>query len=371
MRKFFLLSFFSIYFISCAFFHQSFNIKSSSDKLKNQNRKNQNKWSLEFKKDQILPRTLNGGKLPVGGLSGLAYNPFTGYFYALSDAKKNHRLYRLALKKKPDYHFEIVDSIFLKEPDQTPLSRNMDPEELVFYNKETLFISSEGQQIYDKHEPTQIFTFRLPGFSLEKPWPLPSVFWPPGQTKQKGDMGQQSNKGFESLAIDRARNRLWTGTEEPLFQDLKVKKGLFLRLSEFDIKSQQLVSQFLYPIEKKAGLTAMFFLKDKAFLSLERVFDGLFFTIQIFITECQRAENVKDEIILKKKSYKFCAKKKLWSSSELDLLIDNLEGMSLTPIENSNKELLILISDNNFKDFQKNQVLFFELSRPSKSKIDP
>jgi len=351
MRFFILL----IPFVSCAYLERSLSSKTG------RKGETQKEWSIEFKKEQVLDKGLRWKGLLLGGLSGLAYDPASNYFYALSDSKKNPRLYRLSLKKQPDYHFEILDSILLKEPDKTPLKRNMDPEELVFYNKDKVFISSEGQQVYKEHESTQIFTFRLPEFSLEVVWPVPPVFWPPGQKKQTGKIGQQSNKGFEALALDKVSNRLWAGIERPLFQDLKIKQPELIRLSEFDIKSRRLTSQFLYPVEKDMGLTAMFFLSTKEFLTLERIFDGLFFTVKLFLTDCGEAEDIKDQIILEKASYKLCSKEMLWSSTELDFLVDNLEGISLVPIENSQKKLLILVSDNNFLGVQKNQFLFFEL----------
>ena len=352
MRAFFI----SILLVSCASTSKRLNgnIKAASAN---------EQWSIEFKKEQILDKDFAMKGLPVGGLSGLAYDPSTAYFYALSDTKKNHRIYRLALKEQPNYHFEILDSIFLKESDQTPLKRNMDPEDLVFYNEDTVFISSEGQQVYKEHEPTQIFSFNLPDFSLKEAWPAPEMLWTPGQKKQKGEIGQQGNRGFEALALDKQSNRVWAGLEKSLFQDLKTRKKPVIRLSEFDIKSKKLVSQFLYPIEDSVGLTAMLFLSPKKFFTLERAFDGLFFTVQLFLTNCQGADDIKDQIILKKETYKVCSKKQLWSSAELDLLVDNLEGMSLAPIKNSTKKLLILVSDNNFKEFQKNQFLFFELSQ--------
>jgi len=346
MRLFFIL----IFLMSCSSNSKVFHFKKLAS----------NEWSIEFKKEKILDKDLVIGGFPVGGLSGLAYDPSTAYFYALSDAKKNHRLYRLALKKKPDYHFEILDSLLLREPDKTPLNRNMDPEELVFYNPETVFISSEGQQVYKEHEPTQIFSFNLPDFSLKKAWQVPEMFWTPGQKQQKGEIGQQANKGFEALALDRESNSLWAGTEKALFQDLR--KEPVIRLSEFDIETEKLKSQFLYPIKEGVGLTAMLFAGPKKFLMLERMFDGLFFTVQIFLADCQKASDTKEEIILEKSSYKLCSKKALWSSKDLDFLIDNLEGMSWVNLDKPRKKLLILVSDNNFKAFQKNQFLFFELS---------
>lgn len=350
MRLFFL----SFFLINCSSAQKVFNKKELAS--------SHNPLFITFKKEQVLDKDLVIKGLPVGGLSGLAYDSSTAYFYALSDSKENHRLYRLALKKQPDYHFEFLDAILLKERDKTPLKRNMDPEELVFYDKNRFFISSEGQQVYEEHEPTQIFSFDLPDFNLKEAWEVPEMFWPKGQKKQTGKIGQQSNKGFEALALDKSSNTLWAGTEKPLFQDLKTRQQA-IRLSEFDIESKKLLSQVLYPIEKEQGLTAMLFLNSKHFLMLERSFENLFFTVRLFLANCEGADDVKDQVVLQKKAYKICSKKQLWSSKELGFLVDNLEGMSLVDLNNSNKKLLILMSDNNFKAFQKNQFLFFELSQ--------
>ena len=345
---------FFISFSSCAYFH---NLSSGLAREPSQAFQ-----GLEFKNKQILDFDLKIKGLSVGGLSGFSYDSSTDSFYALSDDKKNHRLYRMVLKTKPHYHLEIVEMILLKEADKSLLKRNMDPEELVFYNKDLVFISSEGQQVFKEHEPTQIFTYELPDFNLKEAWPVPEVFWTPGQKKQTKERGQQSNKGFEALALDKKLDQLWTVTEEPLFQDLKGREDLVLRLSAFDIPSKKLLSQFLYPIDDSTGVTAMLFLDDKKFLTLERILDGLFWKVKLFITNCKKAEDVKDQIYLQKKSYQLCSKQEIWSSNELDFLVDNLEGISVVPIKNSNKKLLILISDNNFHEIQKNQILFFELS---------
>jgi len=347
-----------LFFISFFLISYSFVSKASDPR-----QQDSSKWSIEFKKEQIIDKNLTLKGLPVGGLSGLAYDSSTHLFYALSDAKKNHRLYSLKLKKQPDYHFEILDSLLLKEPDKTPLKRNMDPEELVFYNKDRVFISSEGQQVYKEHEPTQIFSFNLPDFNLKEAWDVPEMFWTPGQKTQDKEIGQQSNKGFEALALDKKSNTLWAGTEAPLYQDLRTRNQALIRLSEFDIKSKKLASQFLYPISEGFGLTAMLFLQTQEFLTLERKFDGVFFTVALFETNCKGADDVKHQITLRKKSYKFCSKKQLWHSKSLDFLVDNLEGMAFFDLDSSDKKLLILMSDNNFKIFQKNQFLFFEISQ--------
>ena len=342
-----LIYFFLLYQLSCVYFE-----KSASDSTN---------WSLEFKQEQLLDENFEWEGFPVGGLSGLAYDENTGYFYALSDSKKDNRLYRLSLKTKPNYRFEIVDHIFLKSPGQNRLKRNMDPEDLVFYDKDTVFITSEGQTVYKEHESTQIFSFSLNDFVLKAVWPVAPMFWPSGQKKQNGKLGHQSNKGFESLTLDKASNSLWTSTEKPLFQDLKSHKQAVVRLSEFDIATQKLISQYLYPLkDENSGLTAMYFLGGKSFLNLERSFKKTFFSAELFLTDCSSSNNIKDQIILKGRN-ELCSKKRLWSSSKQRIRVDNLEGMSLVPIEDSNKKLLILVSDNNFNMIQKSQFLFFEV----------
>ena len=83
-------------------------------------------------------------------------------------------------------------------------------------------------------------------FVLKAVWPAAPMFWPSGQKKENRKLGHQSNKGFESLTLDKASNSLWTSTEIPLFQDLNSPKQDVVRLSEFDIaRSKAYISTFV------------------------------------------------------------------------------------------------------------------------------
>ena len=321
-------------------------------------------FSLKFKAEQILSPKTSTNPLVVGGLSSLFYDSSTGWFYALSDDKKDHRIYRLSLQSSPEYRFEILDSLLLKSPGENRLKRNMDPEAMGLYG-ETLLIASEGQQIFKEHEPTQILNFKWSDLTFQSAWPVPEMFWSKGAKIQTGKLGQKENKGFESLSLNLSAQTLWTVTEKPLYQDDKLQ---VLRLTEFDLKTQKILSQYLYPFpDQNRGLTALHFLKDKQFLALERTFVNLVFSAHLYLVNCDKAVDVKSEVILKKLDYSYCSKKKLWSSRELDFPVDNLEGLALVPVKdlqknkNSTKKLLILVSDSNFKKVQENQVLFFEV----------
>ena len=189
-------------------------------------------YSIEFKGEQVFePNKIYKG-FKVGGLSDLFFDESSGYFFALSDDKKNHRFYKLALNTKSGYQFQIKEQIFLKSPGHERLRINMDPEALAMYGDNTTFIASEGQQIFKVHEPTQIFTFDRQGV-LKEAWPVPPVFWKTGQTKQDPFFGQQENNGFESLSLDKASNTLWTATEKPLKQDLIFKQNFFCEIECF------------------------------------------------------------------------------------------------------------------------------------------
>ena len=287
-------------------------------------------FSLEFKGEQILSPKNPTNPLIVGGLSSLFYDSRTGDFYALSDDKKNHRIYRLSLQKSPNYRFEVQDTLLLKSPGENRLKRNMDPEAMLLYG-ETLFIASEGQQIFEEHEATQIFSFKWSDLTFQSAWPVPEMFWPKGAKIQTRQLGQKENKGFESLSLNPSAQSLWTVTEKPLYQDDKLK---VLRLTELDLKKQKILSQYLYPFpDQNAGLTALHFLKDKQFLALERTFVNLVFSARLYLVNCDKAGDVKSEVILKKLDYSYCSKKKLWSSRELGFPVDNLEGLALIPIK--------------------------------------
>ena len=336
------------------------------------------KLSLKFQGEQVFEKNKNFKGLKVGGLSGLVFDKAEGYFYALSDDKKNHRFYKMALSFNPHYRLKIKGQVFLKNRGYSRLTRNMDPEALAFYGADKIFIASEGQQIYEKQDPTQIFTFDRQA-NLQEAWPVPSVFWKTGIQKQTPSFGQQENKGFESLALDKSAGLLWTATEKPLKQDRALQQQSFVRISSFDIETKKMTAQYGYPLEKDGGLTALQFLGPKLFISLERVYKkrdnkGENFAY-IFLTNCQKADNIQSQIQLKKE-FSSCSKKELWDSSKNpSVKVDNLEGLALgpsLPLKSQNlalagqpqKQLLVLVSDNNFNESkQKTQFLFFELSR--------
>ncbi len=319
-------------------------------------------FKVHLLNEQIFENDTQFKGLSLGGLSSLSFDIKTKKFFALSDDKKNHRIYRFSLvkKEKTTYQFQLENHILLHTSKGQPLPFNMDSEALDIEKNGSFFIASEGQQIFKKPDPTQIFQFSQKGL-WKNSWPTPAVFWDP---KRISSFGAQANQGFESLSLDNQSNTLWVATEAPLFQDLKSYKENWIRLSEFEMNNKKLITQYPYILNPLTGLTEIIFLENKTFLTLERAYNDKKksnFTL-LFFTNCQKALN-----LLKKKNLKEfipCSKKILWSSKEeKNFEIDNLEGMTLGPSIGPQKQLLVFVSDNNFSPTQKNQFLFFEIKK--------
>ncbi|MCY4512058.1 MAG: esterase-like activity of phytase family protein [Bdellovibrionales bacterium] len=370
------------------------------------NAQKKSRFQVKFLNEQILKKDRQFEGLSVGGLSALTFDEGTGEFLALSDDKLNHRFYRLQLqrldtsdtqqkKKKwtapfinnknnsPSFQFILKEQVLLREKNSKNMNRNMDPEGLALKDQ-TLFITSEGQQIFNPPEPPQIFIFSKAGI-LKKAWSVPSVFW----NKEKfSSVGARENKGFESLTL--TEKYLWTATEKALKQDM----NRLLRLSGFGLKTGKLLRQYPYFLDFTAGLSEMIAITDKIFLTLERAYDKKTGENQVwlFVTHCREAtdlmtlpdQSLKYSVHLKSlvpavmiqktksslrkltKSNRIipCNKDLLFDFSKLPpgVTADNLEGMTLGPKISQGGQLLVFTSDNNFSSSQKTQFLFFRIS---------
>ncbi len=319
-------------------------------------------FKIRLLNEQIFKHETKFKGLQLGGLSSLSFHSKTKKFFALSDDKKNHRIYKFSLikKNKNSYHLQLEDHILLHTSKNQGLPFHMDPEGFSIGTDQNFYIASEGQQIFKKPDPPQIFQFNFKGL-WKSSWTTPPVFWDKTKVSK---FGTQENKGFESLSLNESANTLWVATENPLIQDLKNLQKNWIRLSEFKISSTKLITQYAYPLSNLTGLTETLFLKNKTFLTLERSYNEKKESnfIFLFFTDCQKSSN----LLIQKNFKKIipCSKRLLWSSKkEKHLKIGNLEAMTLGPLIDSHRQLLVLASDNNFNPNQKNQILFFELKK--------
>lgn len=337
--------------------------------------------SIEFIGEATLPKGLIFQKTEVGGLSGITYDAKNNLYYAISDdrgKKAATRFYTMKIDlSKGDLQKSKVIPVsvttLLNENGQTFRPGESDTEGIALTNKATVFISSEGDA--GKLINPFIKEFSLSSGREIKTLPIPNKFLP-DKSSQKGI---RNNLAFESLTITPDKKRLFTATENALIQDgvaAKPNIGSPCRILQYNLLNNQPEKEFLYQTEPvspflnltgkfASGLPDLLALDNQGhFLSLERSFTGLGFAIFLFQVSLERADDIHkiDSLLaINSKSIKPVAKKLLLDLRTLDVLLDNIEGLTLGPKLPDGEQSLILISDNNFNSLQRTQILAFKI----------
>ncbi|MEH2060479.1 MAG: esterase-like activity of phytase family protein [Nostoc sp.] len=337
--------------------------------------------SIEFIGEATLPKGLIFKKTEVGGLSGITYDAKNNLYYAISDdrgQKATARFYTLKidLSKGSLQKGKVVPvsvTTLLNENKQTFHPGETDTEGIALTNKATVFISSEG-------DVAKLINPFIKEFSLSfgreiKTLPIPNKFLP----DKNGQKGIRNNLAFESLAITPDQKHLFTATENALIQDgvaAKPNIGSPCRILQYNLLNNQPEKEFLYQTEPVApflnvtgkfasGLPDLLALDNQGhFLSLERSFTGLGFAISLFQVSLEGADDIHqvDSLLaIDSKNIKPVQKKLLLDLRTLNVLLDNIEGLTLGPKLPDGQQSLILVSDNNFNSLQRNQILAFKI----------
>ncbi|MBD2613557.1 esterase-like activity of phytase family protein [Nostoc punctiforme FACHB-252] len=337
--------------------------------------------SIKFIGEVTLPKNLIFQKTEVGGLSGITYDAKNNLYYAISDdrgQKANTRFYTLKIdlsKGSLQKNGVTVVNVttLLNENGQKFPSGETDTEGIALTNKDTVFISSEGD--VRKFINPFIKEFSLSSGKEITTLPIPNKFLP----DKKGQQGIRNNLAFESLTITPDKKYLFTATENALIQDgsaAQPKIGTPCRILQYNLLTKQPEKEFLYPTEAVApflnltgkfasGLPDIFALDNQGnFLSLERSFTGLGFAVSLFQVSLQGADdihNIDSLLAVNSKNIKPVQKKLLLDLRTLDVVLDNIEGLTFGPKLPDGQHSLILISDNNFNSLQRTQILAFKV----------
>ncbi|WP_375509592.1 esterase-like activity of phytase family protein [uncultured Nostoc sp.] len=337
--------------------------------------------SIEFIGEATLAKGLTLQKTQVGGLSGITYNPKNNLYYTISDdrgQKGNARFYTLKIdlskgSLQKGRVLPVSVTTLLNEKGQTFRPGETDTEGIALTNKATVFISSEG-------DAAKLINPFIKEFSLSSgreitTLTIPNKFLPDKSSKQ----GIRNNLAFESLTITPDKKHLFTATENALIQDgvaAKADIGTPCRILQYNLLNNQPEKEFLYqtePVSPFFNLTGKFvsglpdFLaldNQGHFLSLERSFTGLGFAISLFQISLEGADDIHkiDSLLaVDSKNIKPVQKKLLLDLRTLDVLLDNIEGLTLGPKLPDGQQSLILISDNNFNSLQRTQILAFKI----------
>jgi len=374
--------------------------------------------SLDFLGEYQLPNMKFKDTL-VGGLSGLTYDRQQNRFYAIADDRSNFapaRFYTLKLVlNNPNEHrqgystepldnpqshdantskirlqkVEIEKVTFLKDKNGKTFAKNTtDTEGIALTPQKSVFISSEGWP--SKGIPPFVNEFDINSGRQQQSLPIPERYIPDSTDAKKRTRGIQDNLGFEALTLNPtgtvpARGepfRLFTVTESALEQDKDPLEAT--KQSESPPKRPKcrmlhyllsdgpptLISEHLYQLEPpppgavKHGLPDLLALdRGGHFLTLERSGGLLGFKVRIYqaatggATDTSRIASFKGEL----RGIEPIKKKLLLDLDELGISLDNLEGMALGPRLPDGSESLLLVSDNNFNDYQVTQFLLFSL----------
>ncbi|NJN29665.1 MAG: esterase-like activity of phytase family protein [Synechococcales cyanobacterium RM1_1_8] len=309
----------------------------------------------------------------------------------------------------------VTRQITLKDANGQPYSGGFDPEGLALSPSGSFFVSTEGN-------PAQglapgIFEFARDSGALLGELPVPTKYQPgftatgakgraqtPAQTPVQTPVQNQGtlpNQGFEALTLSATGSapgdplRLFVATEGPLVQD-KPRSGLGGtardRLLHYYLETgslgdgrlnngqptnsglgqnrPQLIAEHLYPLDPLPGslfhgLSEILALDGEGhFLAMERALTPLGFDIKLFQITLAGASDISTVPSLggNLRGIVPIAKQRLLHLNDLGIALDNLEGMSWGPRLGDGSRSLLLISDDNFKSFQKTQILLFKVN---------
>jgi hypothetical protein len=353
---------------------------------------------LELVDDYTLPPT-SFQDVPVGGLSGLAYDAAKGVFYVISDDRSGFapaRFYTLKPKLGVDKTtgqtgiktIDIKSVTALKNPKGETYPRNtIDTEGIVLSPRETVFISSEGVA-KDGIAPF-VNEFDLQTGAFVGALPIPEHYLP-----KKGPDGEregiQDNLGFEGLTmgVDGTADlfRLFVATENSLAQDQPGKDSedpTRVRLMHYSLMQGRtdLTGEYLYEFDRAPlgtvdqGLCEILSVDNAGhFLSLERTLGLTGFNGKIFQFTMAGATDTSAIDALQPQPPQApnpVRKTLVLDLANLGITIDNVEGMALGPVLADGSKSLLIVTDDNFSKDQVTQFLLFRLVNEDETPIPP
>ncbi|MEH2194562.1 MAG: phytase [Nostoc sp.] len=344
--------------------------------------------------------SVNGVQIPLGGLSGVAYDAVNNSYYAISDDRSQVAPARF-------YTFNTVDGVTftnvttLKDTNGNFFATNsLDPEGIALTNNGTVFISSEGEVNLSAGRVSNPFIkeFSLTTGQEVRSLLVPSKFLPVvADTNHDGIVntgdtqisGVYNNLAFESLTITPDQKTLFTATENALSQDglkASLTSGSPSRILQYNLVTGQPEKEYLYitdaipeapnPSTGSAdnGLADLLAIDNRGtFLALERSFaQGVGNTIKIYEVSLQGATDISFYDSLNNLSAEQLAaikpaqKRLLLNLNDLNLPtdanhpitgVDNIEGLAFGPKLADGRQSIVLVSDNNFSTTQYTQIL--------------
>ncbi|WP_114754933.1 esterase-like activity of phytase family protein [Flavobacterium glaciei] len=375
MRKLLFLAVFPAFLFSCS------NLKQITE--------NKATPSLKLISSIEIPFEETFQNTKVGGLSGIDYDAKNDLYYLICDDRSvfnDSRFYTAKINLSEDKIKNIAfqNVTYLKNETgavygnwNTAPTTSADPEDIRFNPKtNTLVWSSEGARVVTT-DKTVLQNPSINHMDLKGNF-LDNVTVPENLKMQQLEKGPRNNGTLEGITFDKKYKNIYTNIEEPLFEDgdqANTSKGGLIRLYQFDAKTKKNTAQYGYQLEPIAlepnpkgafavnGVSAIQYYGKNQLLVVERSYSTgtQACTVKVFLCDLKKATNVKNYPSLQNQKLELASKRLILNMDDLGIFIDNIEGLTFGPKLANGNPSIIFVSDNNFSDKQKTQVLVFEL----------
>lgn len=325
--------------------------------------------------------------VPFGGISGIDRDPVTGIFHLISDDRSQRgpaRSFtaRIATDRSGIQGVTLLSATPLRDPDgrafssSSPGTPTVDPES-IRVDRQTggRLWTSEGDPAVGG-DPLLMLAISDDSRSTAIPLPPAWHFSPAGFS------GPRPNATLEGLALF-PDGSLILSMEGPQIQDGQTPSphhGARTRLTQLT-RTGQVLAQWAYPLDPipnlpdaqpiDNGVSEIAWSDDQHLLVLERAGlkrpDGSFaFDIRLYLADLKTGDDISAVCVLRDRpDVRPVDKRLLFASGQLPkgLLPQNQEGMVLFADPKTGRQLLMLVSDDNFDKNQRTRFLLFELVR--------
>lgn len=338
-----------------------------------------------------IPPDAGGAGLPVGGLSGLDYDPVSGDWFLISDDRSEHgpaRLWRARITYGPGQPLKVegLHPVLLHREDGSLFPAPGTGGEAS--DAESIRIAPDGRSLIWSSEGDA-----KDGFGTSVRWAgldgapqgklaLPASFADDPQHRS----GPRINLAIEGMGFVAKRRQLWIGLEAPLYQDgplASAAQGALVRFTRLSWPEGRMLGQFAYPVEpigpfpagKLAdnGVSEVLPLDARHLLVLER--SGIEvgkmdfrYRSKVYCATTAGASDVARLGSLRDGGFRAMRKTLAIDLSTLPIpAVDNVEGMALGPVLPNGHASLVFVTDNNFAANHPTQLIALEISaKPAK-----
>ncbi len=341
---------------------------------------------LNFFGDFVVSTGTRFKKFTIGGLSGLTFDSNTKRILTISDDRGRSgppRWFEWGIDSTKPVVNPLGVVVLLDKSGKAFKDGELDPEGIALWPGKGVVVSSEGN--IGQGIPPRLLLFSRTGRWL-KDLPLPNVVLAKDpESKTPTLKGARDNQALEGLTIDPSHRWMYVAVEGVLEQDGPVstrEKGGVVRILEYDLSESEAptaaqLAVELSPLPKAKtsgedlginGVSDILALSQRRFLLLERAYllarSELF--VKLFLVDCLKAEDISHLSSLEGHSPKKCEKelvldfnREVEKFSHSEQRLDNLEGLTWIPW--GAKKVLALVSDNNFRQEQQTQWIFYSL----------